>query len=216
MINGRMRSYHVDDKLTISTSWDSLPSRAFKRKPNWEADFRQVYVIGVTPSNGVVTYTVTGSDFEVGDVIDVSGINITGYNVKGATITAVDNSNGSHKISISSNATGNFDGNLSSGIVTVAGVGLSSFTDDFANQFTVDGGAGGLDLLEWYENHPGPFYVFLAYDKFTNFGRENSAYGYLKQYNEVVEMYISDFSYSVEKRGGNHDFWNVSVSLEEV
>ena len=26
MINGRMRSYHIADKMTISTSWDMLPS----------------------------------------------------------------------------------------------------------------------------------------------------------------------------------------------
>jgi hypothetical protein len=29
-------------------------------------------------------------------------------------------------------------------------------------------------------------------------------------------MFISDFSYSVEKRGTKFDFWNVSVTLEEV
>jgi hypothetical protein len=28
MINGRMRSYHIADKLTMSTSWDMLPSRS--------------------------------------------------------------------------------------------------------------------------------------------------------------------------------------------
>jgi hypothetical protein len=29
MINGRMRSVYVDDKMTLSLSWDELPSRAF-------------------------------------------------------------------------------------------------------------------------------------------------------------------------------------------
>lgn len=28
-VNGHMRSYHVADKLTISTSWNLLPSRSF-------------------------------------------------------------------------------------------------------------------------------------------------------------------------------------------
>ena len=28
-VNGRMRSYHIAAKLTISTSWDMLPSRSF-------------------------------------------------------------------------------------------------------------------------------------------------------------------------------------------
>ena len=29
MINGRMRSYHIADKLILSTSWTMLPSRSF-------------------------------------------------------------------------------------------------------------------------------------------------------------------------------------------
>jgi len=28
-INGRMRSYHIADKLTMSVSWNNLPSRAY-------------------------------------------------------------------------------------------------------------------------------------------------------------------------------------------
>jgi hypothetical protein len=39
----------------------------------------------------------------------------------------------------------------------------------------------------------------------------------LGQYNQVVEVFFSDFNYSVVKRGGsNYDFWDVSVTLEEV
>jgi hypothetical protein len=126
MINGRMRSYHIADKLEISTSWSRLPSRSFPSK----ADFDE-------------------------------------------------------------------------------------FGKSDATAFTADGGAGGVQLLDWYENHTGPFWVFLAYDKYTNF--ENNEYSKLGQYNEIVEMFISDFSYSVEKRGGsNHDLWNVSIRLEEV
>lgn len=34
MINGRMRSYHVADKLNISTNWDMVPSKAFTEGPN--------------------------------------------------------------------------------------------------------------------------------------------------------------------------------------
>ena len=106
-------------------------------------------------------------------------------------------------------------------------------------QYTVDGGAGGGELLDWYENHTGSFWMFLAYDKYNNFGNDNAAYGHLNQYNEIVEVYFSKFDYSIVKRGqpfvsgyeedenGNidytrpirssgHDFWNVSLSLEEV
>jgi hypothetical protein len=131
MINGRMRSYHIADKLTISTSWDMLPSRAYSLDPNFNT-------------------------------------------TSGATTT-------------------------------------SSLT-----QYTVDGGAGGNELLDWYNNHTGSFYVFLAYDKKGNFV-ETGQYGHLAEYNEVIEMFISSFDYNVVKRGGaNYDFWNVSVTLEEV
>lgn len=83
-------------------------------------------------------------------------------------------------------------------------------------EYTVDGGAGGVQLLEWYENHPGPFYVYLAYDKYTNFSGTGQ-YHHLHQYSQVLHMYFSSFEYNIEKRGANnYDMWNISVSLEEV
>lgn len=95
------------------------------------------------------------------------------------------------------------------------------------SMYTVDGGAGGVDIVNWYENHPGPFWVFLAYDKFRVNGVEN--FNRLNGYNQVLKMYFSSFDYSVEKRGGTNqgnmwnnnkavgfDFWNINLSLEEV
>lgn len=95
------------------------------------------------------------------------------------------------------------------------------------SMYTVDGGAGGVDILSWYENHVGPFYVFLGYDKFRIDGSEN--YNRLHGYNQVLKMYTSSFDYDIEKRGGTNsgsmwsngnttgfDFWNISMSLEEV
>jgi hypothetical protein len=85
------------------------------------------------------------------------------------------------------------------------------------NEYTVDGGAGGAEMLKWYEDHTGPFWVFLSYDKYTNFGSDNAAYGNLNEYSEILQMYISDFNYSIIKRGQqNFDMWDVSVTLEEV
>lgn len=134
MINGRMRSYHIADKLTISTSWDMLPSRSY------------------------------------GDVPDFS-----------------------------------------------ESTGKSAMYNNRGLEYTTDGGAGGVDILDWYENHKGPFWVYLAYDKRTVFGKDSESYNQLGEYNQIIEMYISDFSYSVVKRGGtNYDFWNISVTLEEV
>lgn len=82
--------------------------------------------------------------------------------------------------------------------------------------YTVDGGAGGVEILDWYESHPGPFWMMLAYDKYNNFSGEDQ-YGYLSQYNQMVQVYFSAFDYSVVKRGGtNHDLWNISCTVEEV
>jgi hypothetical protein len=131
-INGRMRSYHIADKLTMSVSWNNLPSRGYSQ----DAGFLST---GLSP-----------------------------------------------------------DKNTSS-------------------EFTADGGAGGVELLDWYENHTGPFWMFLAYDKYSNFGKDDADYSHLAQYNQIMQVYIADFSYSVVKRGGaNHDLWNISVTLEEV
>lgn len=139
MINGRMRSFHIADKRTISVSWQMLPSRSFAKSPLFDAYGK--------PSNDIA----------------------------------------------------------------VAG------TNQQSQAYTTDGGAGGAEILDWYETHTGSFWVFLSYDKYTNFGKDDAAYNNLSEYSQVVEMFISDFSYSVEKRGGsNYDFWNINVTLEEV
>jgi hypothetical protein len=131
-INGRMRSYHIADKLAMSVSWNMLPSRSYFENANFDKD------------------------------------------------------------------------------------GLSPYKNE-TGEFTADGGAGGVELLDWYETHTGPFWMFLAYDKYSNFGKEDVDFTHLSQYNQVVEVYIADFQYSVVKRGGdNHDLWNISVSLEEA
>ena len=130
-INGRMRSYHIADKLSISTSWKTLPSRAASTE------------LVIDPESG---QTLIGAN-------------------------------------------------------------------DLA--YTADGGAGGVDLLNWYETHQGSFWVFLAYDKLTNF--ESDRYNKLAQYNEIIEVFFDDFQYDVTNRGrATHDFWDVSLSLEEV
>jgi hypothetical protein len=82
-------------------------------------------------------------------------------------------------------------------------------------EYTADGGAGGAELLDWYSSNPGSFYMFLSYDKPQSFtyGR----YENLNKYSDVLEVFVSDFSYNVIKRGGtNHDLWDISISLEEV
>jgi hypothetical protein len=138
MINGRMRSYHIADKLTLSTSWENLPSRSYFISPDFNA------TTGASPNDGYGR--PVGAD----------------------------------------------------------------------TQYTTDGGAGGVEILDWYEKHQGPFWVYLAYDKYTVFDKYENPYGHLQQYNQLIQMYFSNFSYSVEKRGQNFDFWNIQLTLEEV
>jgi hypothetical protein len=132
-INGRMRSYHIADKMQMSVSWTLLPSRSFYQNAEFD------------PATGISPY----------------------------------------------------QNNL--------------------QEFTADGGAGGVEILDWYNLHPGPFWMYLAYDNYSNFGDDNAAFGNLNKYNEIMQVYFSDFNYSVVKRGGNNfDLWNISVTLEEV
>jgi len=128
-INGRMRSYHIADKLQMSVSWTNLPSRSHNANPEFS--------------------------YETGSAV--------------------------------------------------------------AAEYTADAGAGGSELLDWYENHKGPFWMFLGYDKYKNFEGTENPYNHLGQYNQIIQVYFSNFDYSVARRGGsNHDLWNVNISLEEA
>lgn len=81
--------------------------------------------------------------------------------------------------------------------------------------YTVDGAAGGMDMVSWYEDHPGPFYLYLSYDRYRVNGVEN--YSRLGTYTHIIRAYFASFDYNVEKRsGGGFDFWNISLTMEEV
>lgn len=123
MINGRMRSYHIADKEKFQWNWDMLPSRAFDKAPQFNAQ-------GAAQASNLVTYTV-------------------------------------------------------------------------------DGGAGGSSVVDWYKSHKGNFYMLLSYD------HPSTAYANSAVYVRAVEVYWSDFSYNIVKRGVS-DFWDISVSLEEA
>ena len=131
MINGRMRSYHVADKIKISSNWDMVPSKAFLDVPN-------------ISSTGVVTSNP--------------------YNL---------------------------------------------------TQITSDGGAAGSEMKEWYDNNVGSFWVYLSYDN-NKVGGQTVSYDKMVGYDKPVEMFFSSFAHTVQRRGGDYDFWNVQMSLEEV
>lgn len=211
MVNGRMRSFHIADKKKISFSWDMLPSRSFVSPPNFEA--RVGSITAVSGNGTAVTYTVN-TDFAGSLVANTSRVDITGilpttYNLSNALVIAAN----ATTFSVASNVTTTVT--ESTGVVTSTSIGTSTVAADPTNQYIVDGGAGAVDILNWYETNTGSFYVFLAYDSLSNFS--SADYNRLDEYNEVIEMFISDFSYNVVKRGAdNYDFWNISVTLEEV
>lgn len=177
MINGRMRSYHIADKIGISTGWKNLPSRSFAASP----DFSNV---GETEFDKI-------QDSDKQRVVEEA--NAQTYEERRAAIATLITPN-------------------SSGLRILEDGEYVTRPKQF---FTTDGGAGGVDLLNWYNNNPGSFWVYLAYDNYKNFN--DNPYSRLAQYNQVVEVLFSDFSYSVEKRGAaTHDYWNVDIDLEEV
>jgi hypothetical protein len=97
---------------------------------------------------------------------------------------------------------------------SIASSGSPYFADQ---QYTVDGGAGGAEILAWYQTHRVPFWVYLAYDNFATYGYDDANYGKLANYTDFYFMYVTSFNYSIEKRGaGNFDMWNISITLEEV
>lgn len=145
MINGRMRSYHVADKIKLGLKWDMIPSRAFAEDG---------------------------------------------------------------RVAIEDLGEGEYQWNPTL---------LSS-------RYTTDGGAAGGEMLDWYNNNQGSFWIFLAYDRYTTLQSTLNAeeiegfdeYMQLGKYNERIEMYFADFSYNIVKRGPLFDYWNVSMSLEEA
>jgi len=100
-------------------------------------------------------------------------------------------------------------------------------TDLSLIEYTVDGGAGGEELLRWYEENTGSFYMFLSYDKPSSNSDESYSGNRLTKYSEVLEVFFTSFDYNIVKRSSlskkdannynpSHDLWNVSVAFEEV
>lgn len=71
--------------------------------------------------------------------------------------------------------------------------------------------AGGQELLKWYEDHTGDFWMLLVYDfdpSMPSEGVRNSI--------EKVNVFFESFSYNVLERGSDLDLWNIDLSLVEV
>jgi hypothetical protein len=66
------------------------------------------------------------------------------------------------------------------------------------------------EMLEWYEENTGEFYLILSYDKQHVFGND---YRKISALCDIVPVFFDEFSYSVETRGQYNDLWSVSMSL---
>jgi len=71
--------------------------------------------------------------------------------------------------------------------------------------------AGGQEMLKWYEDHTGDFWMLLVYDVDSTVSTSN-----IKQNVERVNVFFEGFSYNVVERGFDLDLWNIDLSLVEV
>jgi hypothetical protein len=71
--------------------------------------------------------------------------------------------------------------------------------------------AGGQELLKWYEDHTGDFWMLLIYDVDSTVSKEN-----IKKNVEKVNVFFENFSYNIVERGFDLDLWDIDLSLVEV
>jgi hypothetical protein len=71
--------------------------------------------------------------------------------------------------------------------------------------------AGGQEMLKWYEEHTGDFWMLLVYDYDSSMQKTGA-----KKNVEKVNVFFNDFSYNVVDRGFDLDLWNINLSLVEV
>lgn len=198
MINATMRSYHIDDKININIGWSNLPSRSYSTLATYDS-------AGALITEAKIAIFFAG-DFTV--TVNNNTNILVGMKVYGPGIgsNAIVTSFINNTITLSSPNIANVNG---------ATIYFTPF------EYTVDGGAGGVQILDWYETHSGPFWVYLAYDKYNAYKVSNeivdNSFTHLNVYNEIKLMYFASFDYTIVKRGiDNFDFWNISLTLEEA
>jgi hypothetical protein len=83
---------------------------------------------------------------------------------------------------------------------------VTEYNADTRNKF-----AGGQEMLKWYEDHTGDFWMLLVYDVDSTVATTD-----IKKNIEVVNVFFENFSYSVLERGSDLDLWDIDLSLVEV
>lgn len=74
--------------------------------------------------------------------------------------------------------------------------------------YVVDDASAALDLIDWYNAHPHPFYMYLSYDL-------GSLSDTLGTYADERLVYFESFGADLKKRG-IYDFYDIEMSVEEV
>lgn len=81
-------------------------------------------------------------------------------------------------------------------------------------KITSDGFGAGMDILDWYNNHTGSFWMLLVYDG-VPLSASSTTYAN-SGWAEKVQVFFDNFDYSISKRGMLNDLWDISMSLVEV
>jgi len=88
---------------------------------------------------------------------------------------------------------------------------LNSVISERAQGGSSTGWASCQEMLTWYKDHTGSFYLTLVYDT-----PSAPAGAPLKYSLEYFNVFFDDFNYVIKKRGNQTDLWDISMSLVEV
>jgi len=88
---------------------------------------------------------------------------------------------------------------------------LNTSVSEYLQKNTNKNIASAKEMVEWYNNHNGSFYLTLVYDA-PNSNRNID----VKYRLEYYEVFFQDFSYAIKYRGADKDIWNINMVLVEA
>lgn len=71
--------------------------------------------------------------------------------------------------------------------------------------------AAAKEMVQWYNEHKGSFYLTLIYD-----GPDTNSNVNVRHRLEYYEVFFDNFNYTVKYRGQNLDVWDISMTLVEA
>ena len=197
-------------------------------------------------TGSLMTYTTsTAHGFVVGSIVTITGASITGYNVTNSTITAVTSTTFSVSGSATGSATGTIlatadhfmtDHNrqpvqesnekienakrMANGLMRKYVIAnKKSFSVSWTmipglSSQTVDGYLGAIALRDLYINNYGKSMTLSLYA--GSISSATRAKGLLPAATNTYTVFINDFNATINKRLGDVDYWDASISFEEA